>query len=58
VLWIRQFYSLFVSGVEDVVCDLDSQTITVKHGNSVSDDSMLEALQKWGTAAGKTVSLK
>jgi len=37
--------------------DVDAQTIEVVTEESVSEEGMLEALNKWASASGKSVSL-
>ncbi len=45
-----------IPGVESVAADVPAKLVTVK--GTAEPQVMLEALQKWGTAAGKAVELK
>ncbi|KAL7560698.1 hypothetical protein ACA910_021432 [Epithemia clementina (nom. ined.)] len=46
-----------IEGVQSVDADLEGKTVTVEADPSVSPESMLEALKKWGSASGKHVEL-
>ena len=46
-----------MEGVQEVTPDLEEQTVTVIADESVEDQAMLEALLKWASASGKSVSL-
>ena len=44
-------------GVTDIETNVEAKTVVVQADASVSPDSMLEKLQKWGNASGKSVEL-
>eukprot|EP00450_Noctiluca_scintillans_P013406 CAMPEP_0194487246 /NCGR_PEP_ID=MMETSP0253-20130528/7605_1 /TAXON_ID=2966 /ORGANISM="Noctiluca scintillans" /LENGTH=77 /DNA_ID=CAMNT_0039327445 /DNA_START=58 /DNA_END=289 /DNA_ORIENTATION=+ len=44
-----------VEGVADVACDLEAKTVIVT--GTADQAVMLEKLEKWGQAAGKSVEL-
>jgi len=46
-----------IEGVEGVEADVDAKKVDVKCNESVSAESMLEALKKWSQVSGKTVEL-
>ena len=46
-----------IEGVRDVSPNVEDQIITVVASESVSEDEMLQALQKWASASNKAVSL-
>ena len=46
-----------LEGVKDVSTNVDKKTVVVKAAKEVTADAMLESLQKWGTAANKSVAL-
>ena len=45
-----------IEGVANVECDLNVQKVVVS-GEGLDSEKMLAALQKWGTAAKKTVEV-
>jgi copper chaperone CopZ len=45
------------SGVSNIDADVDAKTVTVECTSVTDEQELLAALQKWGTAAGKTVEL-
>jgi copper chaperone len=45
-----------IEGVQSVETDVAAKLVSVK--GTAAPDVLLTALQKWGTAAGKTVALK
>ena len=47
-----------IDGVEEVTCDVEKKDVKVFYGDNVSSQVLLDALLKWGNAAGKAVSLK
>lgn len=46
-----------IDGVSNVETNVDAKTAVVTADESVSPEFMLEKLQKWGNAAGKSVAL-
>lgn len=46
-----------IPGVTNVACDVEGQRITVQCTPDADCNSMLQALQKWGSASGKVVEL-
>ncbi|KAL9189496.1 hypothetical protein ACHAXT_009171 [Thalassiosira profunda] len=46
-----------VDGVTDVATNVEAKTVVVTHGEGVSKELMLEKLQKWSQASGKSVAL-
>eukprot|EP01082_Thalassiosira_pseudonana_P000173 g113.t1 g113 contig1:268114-268794(-) len=46
-----------VEGVTDIQTNVEAKSVAVTHGDSVSKQEMLEKLQKWSQASGKSVAL-
>eukprot|EP00544_Gedaniella_sp_CCMP2646_P010546 CAMPEP_0202494150 /NCGR_PEP_ID=MMETSP1361-20130828/10823_1 /ASSEMBLY_ACC=CAM_ASM_000849 /TAXON_ID=210615 /ORGANISM="Staurosira complex sp., Strain CCMP2646" /LENGTH=74 /DNA_ID=CAMNT_0049124565 /DNA_START=56 /DNA_END=280 /DNA_ORIENTATION=+ len=46
-----------IDGVNDVQTDVAAKTVVVQADPSVSPQLMLEKLQKWSAASGKSVAL-
>ncbi|CAB9507623.1 Copper transport protein ATOX1 [Seminavis robusta] len=46
-----------VEGVSSVETDVAAKTVVVQADESVTPASMLEKLEKWGSASGKSVAL-
>ncbi|GKY91728.1 cytosolic copper metallochaperone [Mayamaea pseudoterrestris] len=46
-----------IDGVQSIDANVDTKIVTVQADPSVSPQYMLEKLEKWGTAAKKTVAL-
>ena len=46
-----------VDGVTDVATNVEAKTVVVTHGEGASKELMLEKLQKWSQASGKSVAL-
>ncbi len=53
-----QFYILIVStGVQEVKPNVETKLVEVVCEDSVSEQSLLEPLQKWSASSGKSVEL-
>eukprot|EP00566_Odontella_aurita_P029614 CAMPEP_0113536612 /NCGR_PEP_ID=MMETSP0015_2-20120614/6356_1 /TAXON_ID=2838 /ORGANISM="Odontella" /LENGTH=73 /DNA_ID=CAMNT_0000435993 /DNA_START=62 /DNA_END=283 /DNA_ORIENTATION=- /assembly_acc=CAM_ASM_000160 len=46
-----------IDGVSNVDTNVEAKTVVVTADDSISPEFMLEKLQKWGNAAGKSVAL-
>ncbi|GAX25117.1 hypothetical protein FisN_10Lh315 [Fistulifera solaris] len=46
-----------IEGVSDIDTDVANKIVIVQADESVTPEMMLEKLEKWGQAAGKTVEL-
>ncbi|KAL7439470.1 hypothetical protein ACHAXM_007084 [Skeletonema potamos] len=46
-----------LEGVSDIQTNVDAKSVVVLHDESVSKEVMLEKLQKWSAASGKSVAL-
>eukprot|EP00537_Pseudo-nitzschia_pungens_P010267 CAMPEP_0172389226 /NCGR_PEP_ID=MMETSP1061-20121228/6179_1 /TAXON_ID=37318 /ORGANISM="Pseudo-nitzschia pungens, Strain cf. pungens" /LENGTH=73 /DNA_ID=CAMNT_0013119335 /DNA_START=49 /DNA_END=270 /DNA_ORIENTATION=- len=46
-----------IEGVTEIVTDVDAKSVVVTHDDSVQPSLMLEKLQKWSAASGKSVAL-
>eukprot|EP00536_Pseudo-nitzschia_multiseries_P012384 jgi/Psemu1/208494/e_gw1.471.2.1 len=46
-----------IEGVTEIVTDVDAKSVVVTHDDSVQPQLMLEKLQKWSAASGKSVAL-
>jgi len=46
-----------IDGVTDIVTDVEAKSAVVTHDDSVEPQFMLEKLQKWSNASGKSVAL-
>lgn len=44
-------------GVSDIQTNVEAKSVVVVHDESVSKEVMLEKLQKWSAASGKSVAL-
>ena len=46
-----------IDGVESVECNVEAKTVVVQASESVAPQLMLEKLEKWSKASGKSVAL-
>jgi len=46
-----------IDGVTDIDCNVEEKKVIVTHEDSVAPALMLEKLQKWSNASGKSVAL-
>ncbi|KAL7533900.1 hypothetical protein ACHAXR_005516 [Thalassiosira sp. AJA248-18] len=46
-----------VEGVTDIKTNVEAKTVVVTHGDVTSSALMLEKLEKWSKASGKSVAL-
>ena len=46
-----------IEGVESVECNVEAKTVVVQASESVAPQVMLEKLEKWSKASGKSVAL-
>eukprot|EP00534_Pseudo-nitzschia_fraudulenta_P003771 CAMPEP_0201135516 /NCGR_PEP_ID=MMETSP0850-20130426/54357_1 /ASSEMBLY_ACC=CAM_ASM_000622 /TAXON_ID=183588 /ORGANISM="Pseudo-nitzschia fraudulenta, Strain WWA7" /LENGTH=73 /DNA_ID=CAMNT_0047406687 /DNA_START=47 /DNA_END=268 /DNA_ORIENTATION=+ len=46
-----------IDGVTDIVTNVEAKSVVVTHDDSVKPEFMLEKLQKWSNASGKSVAL-
>eukprot|EP00529_Nitzschia_sp_RCC80_P038294 CAMPEP_0113467472 /NCGR_PEP_ID=MMETSP0014_2-20120614/14831_1 /TAXON_ID=2857 /ORGANISM="Nitzschia sp." /LENGTH=72 /DNA_ID=CAMNT_0000359779 /DNA_START=133 /DNA_END=351 /DNA_ORIENTATION=+ /assembly_acc=CAM_ASM_000159 len=46
-----------IDGVESVECNVEAKTVVVQAPESVDPQLMLEKLEKWSKASGKSVAL-
>jgi hypothetical protein len=46
-----------VVGVSDIQTNVEAKSVVVVHNDTVSKEVMLEKLQKWSAASGKSVAL-
>ena len=46
-----------IEGVESVECNVEAKTVVVHASESVTPQEMLEKLEKWSKASGKSVAL-
>jgi hypothetical protein len=53
----RVSYHSSITGVSDIQTNVDAKSVVVLHDESVSKEVMLEKLQKWSAASGKSVAL-
>lgn len=44
-------------GVSDIQTNVEAKSVVVVHSDTVSKEVMLEKLQKWSAASGKSVAL-
>ncbi|KAL3769387.1 hypothetical protein ACHAWU_008796 [Discostella pseudostelligera] len=46
-----------IEGVTDIEANVEAKTVVVTHSDAVTKEEMLEKLQKWSQASGKSVAL-
>lgn len=46
-----------IEGVTNIDTNVEAKTVDVTHSDSVSKELMLDKLQKWSAASGKSVAL-
>ncbi|KAL7454839.1 hypothetical protein ACHAWC_009306 [Mediolabrus comicus] len=46
-----------IDGVSDIQTNVEAKSVVVVHNDTVSKEVMLEKLQKWSAASGKSVAL-
>ena len=49
--------SIVLLGVSDIQTNVEAKSVVVVHDDTVSKEVMLEKLQKWSAASGKSVAL-
>jgi hypothetical protein len=54
---ISLVHHIIHTGVSDIQTNVEAKSVVVVHDESVSKEVMLEKLQKWSAASGKSVAL-